>query len=55
MYDVDKFLENIEKEKPEVQLKLAKDCLHRFQQSFHPHEAYKLFYDYFIASHEDTK
>lgn len=55
MYDVNKFLENIEKQTPEIQFKVAKECLDRFQQSFHPHEAYAPFYDYFMACHEDSQ
>jgi hypothetical protein len=50
-YDVDEFLKDIECVDPEEQLRVAKECLDRFQQSFHPHEAYQPFYVYFMWTH----
>ncbi len=51
-YNVDKFLKDIQYASSEEQFRVAKECLDRFLQSFHPHEAYSKFYDYFISLHE---
>lgn len=51
-YNVSEFLKDIQYASPEEQFRVAKECLDRWQQSFHPHEAYSKFYDYFMASHD---